>query len=517
MDKLKDKESKEMIKTSNDAVSTLVGTILLLLIAICAMSVIYLTVLSDEGPENQRFVTVVGTVEGTNMIIEHHGGESIPIDEVKLDVIFLGQTLHVDPNTDLSPQALADGYWGLGERIVIPFPLENLTYDDYDDINAEIIAIDEEKNEISFIGNLELDVVSDVAVRIKSNNTSPDIGQRVLFTLSVTNPEGVVDAKNVTIFFQLPDSFIYVGHFAENGTYNHNSGLWRMGDITINQDSIDLEITSIFNGSGEMYEITQLSMLVDGSGSVRTGDWNIMRTGLSMAVKDPTVFPHDGSVELNIIQFAKNGAFLEIGPTVITSGNANNVANSIANLNQRKGGTPLGCAFKKAADTFVNSPNFDPNYRQVVNIVTDGMPNRDCVSTPGVYSGSDVPYEEGKASAEYWRDYLITTCLMTEEQDEIDSLAVGILSGYYTSGPDSEWLNSSIIWPVPGCIAPPFDAGRSWVREVASWEDFYNATKEMFRIIFQGVWVTSEIFDTYPNDPNETNDRTQVLIVPESP
>lgn len=506
-----------MVVRRNDAVSTLVGTILLLFIAVSAMSVVYLTVLSDEGPEDQRFVNIVGTVEGTNMVIEHHGGESIPIDEVKLDVKFLGQILHVDPENDLTSQALADGYWGLGERITIPFPLENLTYKDYENIKAEIIAIDQEKNEISFFGNLELNVVSDVAVRITTNNTTPDVGQKVLFTVSVSNPEGVVDAKNVTIFFKLPDSFIFKGHHVVNGTYNFNSGLWKIGDININQDSIDLEITSIYNGTDISYDFTQLSILVDGSGSVRTDDWNIMRNGISEVVKDSTVFPHDGSVELNIIQFADSSAYLEIGPIVITSGNANNVANDIANLDQRKGGTPLGCALKLAADTFISSPEFSPDHRQVVNIVTDGMPNRDCVDTPGIYSGSDVTYDEGKTSAVQWRDYLISTCSFTEELDEIDSTAVGNLSGYYTSGPDVAWLNSSIIWPVPGCIAPPFDAGRSWVHEVSSWEDFYLSINEMFKIIFDGIWITSEIYNTYPNDPNETNDRTQVLIVPENP
>jgi hypothetical protein len=39
----------------------------------------------------------------------------------------------------------------------------------------------------------------------------------------------------------------------------------------------------------------------------------------------------------------------------------------------------------------------------------------------------------------------------------------------------------------------------------------------MFRIIFQGIWVTGEIEQSYPTDPNETNDRTQVLIVPTVP
>jgi uncharacterized repeat protein (TIGR01451 family) len=499
---------------SSQAVSPIIGTVLLLIIAVGAMSVVYLNVLSDDGPRNQKFVTVVGTVEGTDMVIEHHGGKNLPIDNIKLNIMFMNETLEIDLETDLSAEARADGYWGLGERILIPFPLENLTYEDYDDIKAEILAVDEQENSIAFIGNLDLDVVSDVEVKISVNNSTPDLNENVTFTVSVTNPDGIVDAKNVTIRFSLPESFTYKSQTVEQGSYNHNSGIWNLGDLTLDEDPVDLKITAEFIGGEELFEFTQLSILVDGSGSVESADWNIMRKGLSEALKDPSVFPHDGSVELNIIQFAKKNAYLQIGPAVITSSNYNNIANDIATLPQKNGGTALSCALKLAADTFLNSDEFDTDHRQIVNIVTDGMPNRDCSDTPGVYSGSNVNYPEGKASAIKWRDYLLTNCSFTEEKDEIDSLAVGKLSGYYSSGPDSEWLNSSIIWPSPTCIAPPFDGGRSWVREVETWGDFYNATKEMFRIMFKGIWINCEVTKTYPTDPNETNDRTQVLIVP---
>ena len=219
---------------SSQAVSAIIGTILLLIIAVGAMSVVYLNVLSDDGPQNQKFVTVVGTVEGTDMVIEHHGGENLPIDNIKLNIMFMNETLEVNLETDLSAEARADGYWGLGERILIPFPLENLTYEEYDDIKAEILAVDEQENSIAFIGNLDLNVVSDVEVKISVNNSSPGLNENVIFTVSVTNPEGIVDAKNVTVRFLLPESFTYEGHFVDTGygIYNPSSGIWNLGDLT---------------------------------------------------------------------------------------------------------------------------------------------------------------------------------------------------------------------------------------------------------------------------------------------
>ena len=47
-------------------------------------------------------------------------------------------------------------------------------------------------------------------------------------------------------------------------------------------------------------------MVLDGSGSINEHDWDLMRNGLANAVENESVFPHDGSVELTVIQFGGN-------------------------------------------------------------------------------------------------------------------------------------------------------------------------------------------------------------------
>jgi FlaG/FlaF family flagellin (archaellin) len=86
-----------MKRKNNIAVSPIIGTVLLLIIAVGSMSTIYLFVLSDEGPPNQRFVTVIGTVEGTDMVIEHRGGEKLPIEHITLNVMFLNGICLANP------------------------------------------------------------------------------------------------------------------------------------------------------------------------------------------------------------------------------------------------------------------------------------------------------------------------------------------------------------------------------------------------------------------------------------
>ena len=75
------------IEKSNGAVSEIVGTMLLLLIVISVFSLIYFQVLSDEGPENKTIVKIGGRLEGTNIVLEHQGGEPLELDtEISITV-----------------------------------------------------------------------------------------------------------------------------------------------------------------------------------------------------------------------------------------------------------------------------------------------------------------------------------------------------------------------------------------------------------------------------------------------
>jgi hypothetical protein len=122
---------------------------------------------------------------------------------------------------------------------------------------------------------------------------------------------------------------------------------------------------------------TQVAIILDGSTSISSANWNITRNGLAAAVENSTCVPQDGSVELTVVQFSNN-ATLEVGPVVITAANATAVANSIRNITQLTGGTCICCGICRAADTLRNSTNFDADIKQALNLVTDGDPTRCC-------------------------------------------------------------------------------------------------------------------------------------------
>ena len=336
------------------------------------------------------------------------------------------------------------------------------------------------------------------------DNPNPHVGDTINFTVVVTN-HGPNDATGVKVKDILPDELEYISSTATKGTYNPITGIWNIGDMYSGEEET-LTIEALVNSTSQQNEFTQLAMVLDGSGSISGSDWNIMLNGLANAIENASCFPHDGSVELTVIQFGDEKARVEVQPVIINNTNFHTVADEIRNINKINGWTPMACSILLAADTLYNSPNFDPSNRQVINLVTDGKPNR-CCDNDGDYNADPCSGKTTKESTENARDYLITKLQMTEGQDEFDVEVVGTQS-------DPEWLKNKIVWPQPGNYAPPFIPG--WVRNITDWQEFANTICEKFQVIFSQITNTAEIISSTPIDPNPTNDISSIAIMPQS-
>lgn len=181
---------------------------------------------------------------------------------------------------------------------------------------------------------------------------------------------------------------------------------------------------------------TQMAMILDGSGSIVSDNWGIIKEGLASAVENTTCVAHDGSVELTVVQFGYSSlqgyAKVEVPPTVIDSeATAAAVADAVRAIPYGGWSTPMAQGIKLAADTVATSTNFDPGVKQVLNLVTDGNPN---VCHPDWLCPT---YKENVVSA---RNYAITLLGMdTDPQDELDAEAIG-------TAPDVSWLRDEIVW-----------------------------------------------------------------------
>jgi len=498
-------------KRINCAVSELVGAIILLAIVTTVMSLVLLQIDSDKGPQKKTYVRLMGKVEGTNLILEHQGGDSLGLD-TNIAFTLAGKNYKFTV-ADLLIDQNHNNLWDLGERIIFPFKYDLYNLSKYQIIDIQ--AIDKESNSIQLLGSVDLHPASDLGVASVVSNLNPHKNDFINVSISVTSYGGDVNGSaNITIKFLIPQGLRYINSTSEIGMYDNKTGLWYIPHL-IGNKPITLQIRMQVISDG-FREFTQFAMIMDGSGSIVASDWQLMRKGFSQALINDSVFPHDKSVELTVIQFGGSSpphAQVEIPPTIVnnqlsTPGYYQTISTKITNLAQLQGYTPMGCGIRLAADQLHNQGNFSQNTRQVCLMVTDGLANCNWIS--GTYTGQYQGYPAGKSATEAARTYLLSTLGMNPTQDEFDSLAV--LGG--SEPPDITWLNNTIDWPQPGHIAPPFVKGFGWVSSVTTWQDFSARISQIFKLLFQSILLKAEIINAFTIDPNQLNNLFISAITP---
>jgi len=114
------------LRKNDFAVVEIVGSILLLSMAVAAFSVVYMNVLSDDGPDPETFTTIVGSMTNENgddypdVVFQHTRGETLGSDtELVLDIGGGDKIIHVSvaDNPDMD-QNDDNNFWSIGERFV---------------------------------------------------------------------------------------------------------------------------------------------------------------------------------------------------------------------------------------------------------------------------------------------------------------------------------------------------------------------------------------------------------------
>ncbi len=102
-----------------DAVSEIIGVLLMLSISIGIFSVVYYTILSTEPIPKAPPLDVIATIQNDNLTIVHMGGEAIGVD-TKLIVTVDDSTTEGTIDNYLNNTEKADNKWNMGETIVYP-------------------------------------------------------------------------------------------------------------------------------------------------------------------------------------------------------------------------------------------------------------------------------------------------------------------------------------------------------------------------------------------------------------
>ncbi|UCF11868.1 MAG: type IV pilin N-terminal domain-containing protein [Thermoplasmatales archaeon] len=135
-------------RKTNKGVTAIVGTAVLLGIAIILFTVLNFIVLSFQSQPSVPSVNLVGAFEGDTIVIEHNGGESLPPDTVVILIID-----NEDPRNWTIDTLLNDtnnnGLWNIGERLII----ESVDYIvDISDRQVAITVVDAESNYVIMTG-----------------------------------------------------------------------------------------------------------------------------------------------------------------------------------------------------------------------------------------------------------------------------------------------------------------------------------------------------------------------------
>ena len=225
------KKNIRSFKDSNSMVAEIIGTVLLLGIAVAIFSTLYVVVFAYPFPTSSPNVTLIGTIEGSNIIIEHHSGEALSLDT---EILIGGSD---DANSFivrdfLDDESKSDGVWNIGERIVYPFKY-NISC-----TQVEIMTVDIESNSVVLMGTLNIHPECDVGVKYTIDNL---IGDNLQLNITATNYRGDINETDVKIHITLPDGLSYQGDTAEKGIYNYNTGIWDISNHTVGE-SVTLTI-----------------------------------------------------------------------------------------------------------------------------------------------------------------------------------------------------------------------------------------------------------------------------------
>jgi hypothetical protein len=498
-------------------VTEVLSTVLLLFIASSVMSMVYFQYFTDNGPNSQVHVDIVGEIIKANVTLTHTGGEALAVED---DISFaiggeeyqyaIGELLIDDNN---------NGKWDFSEQVIFKdFDINLSRIDQYEYV--DVMCIDRISDSLAFNGVISTQYESDIGLYMFIDNLSPDIWDTINITLSAWCYGGdVPGAGNVSINCTLPDGLVYLESNADKGSYDNESGIWNLGNLLVEESPINLTIKAYLKGIPDHLQ-TQFAIIFEGSdymsGSVSVWQ-NTYLNGFRFALEDETIFPHDGSIELTVITCGglDPSATVEIAPIVITESNYKKIGSSLRNIAYPGGHAPLSSAIRLATDQFIKADGFSSEKRQKILIVTSGNPDSIWdYKTDGGYGGIYIgPTEKVKVdtinAVKYFKDMID----FNEESDELDAITVAKSPTLR----NSVLLNESIVIPKPGSIFnisnPIVNPG--WVFEVEPGKaEFQEAINLIIEFLLNSIRFRATVVDSTTFDVNYKNDGNIIDIVP---
>lgn len=276
-------------------------------------------------------------------------------------------------------------------------------------------------------------------------------------------------------------------------------------------------LTGVVSAGENAVEKVDLFLIVDGSNSITPENYTLQLTGYADAIANSSIVPQNGNISICVIMFGywpPQYTDLEIPYTTITNqAVADALADKIMSMPQPQDHTPMADVFTLANRTltgYIKSGITSPDARQIIDIATDGRPNK-------VRGISGQPYQEAVNATYDARDDAIDKGYF----DEVNVLGVDVKD---EANPPAQPYNRDFLVKLNYSLTPSNHSG--FYMEATVWEEFPEAIKEKIewelkpkphisitKNVNKTICNRSDVLSytiTYTNDDNQ--DLTEVVL-----
>ncbi len=114
--------------------------------------------------------------------------------------------------------------------------------------------------------------VADVSLTKTVDKAVPDVGENVIFTITVLN-EGPSDATGAMVTDLLPDGYTYISH-SGGASYDPSTGIWNIGTIP-NTMTATLDVTASIDAKGSYLNVAELTAMNESDPDSFPGNGNV--------------------------------------------------------------------------------------------------------------------------------------------------------------------------------------------------------------------------------------------------
>ena len=170
--------------------------------------------------------------------------------------------------------------------------------------------------------------------------------------------------------------------------------------------------------------VIQLGFILDRSGSIGSGNWTTITSGLANAIN--SLIPIDSTYEISVVSFA-SGSSTDVNHVLVDSAAARTgVASAITGIAFTGGSTNMTAGFTAMTAALTSSPLTNLSGQAYVNLATDGVADND---------GTTVTARNAMTAA------------------GIDNISIEAIG----SGVDAAFLQNSLCFPGPCDTSSPFN------------------------------------------------------------